>query len=137
MIKIISEVGDGIGVSGNTHHSVHELEVTGEGANIRLVAFLFGSLEIKGRFLLGLNHAGTGEYAGMALRLPVGLDRLVPHLDYRIKNLLALVLTLCLAGGANDQVVRQIVGVLEDDLHLGVGLNAKGTDVILHLRPHG
>ena len=132
MVELVGQVGHWIGPLGNRHHSIHQFEMAGEGADVGVVALLLRSLEPDHGLLLGLHHPGTVQDAGVALGLPVLLHPLLPELQDRIDDFLALVAALGLARRADDEVVREVVGVLEGQLDLGVRFNAEGADVIFH-----
>ena len=100
MIKLVGQVGNWVGQLAHPHDTIHQLRVTGERADVRLVPLLLGSLEIDYGFLAGLNHSGAGYDAGVPLGLPVLLDSLVTEFQDRIDHLLSAVPAFLLSWSA-------------------------------------
>ena len=73
----------------------------------------------------------------MPLGLPVLLDSFFPKFEHGIDDLFSLVATFRLSGGAQDEVMREVVRVLEGELYLCVWFYAKRADIILHRRLQG
>ena len=136
MIEFIVQVGDGVGQLAHPHDAIHELKVSGESANVRVVTLLLGGFEIDRGFHLGLDHSGTCENARVPLRFPVHLHSFVTEFQNRIDYLLSLVSPLLLARRTQDQVMGKRIRILEDQFDLGVRLYAETAYVVLHLSFH-
>ena len=57
MIKLVGQVGDGVGQARDSHDAVHQLKMTRESTDIGIITLFLRSLEIEDRFLFRLNHA--------------------------------------------------------------------------------
>ena len=125
VVVIVGEVGDGVGQSRDYHHAIHELEVSWEGADVGVIPFFLRSGEVDDLGLLGLDHASAVQQAGVTCGLPVLFHTFVTEFDHGIDEFLTLVFPFGFARGADDQVVGKVIGIIEDQLDLGVGFYAK------------